>query len=295
MKPPSPLRPPRNLSASLPAKEPKRPNILFIYADDSRTRRVGCYPEALPWSEDAEHRCAGEDGRALSRRRISARGACLRARRCSPGGSRTAIESMRMEGKYPGSTYDPKQCPFWPAVLREAGLPDGADRQMAHGHGRGRGAATGTTRSCGTARSIRRTRARTTRSRSRLQWRGAHGRTAIPRTTTRSGRANTSRARIATRTSRGICGCATGASTVRSKPAERHKGMYKDARRADAGGHFSAAPGQARLSQEDAGVGARADGQPYAGKNDAEQVGDERLRRRTGRSRDDPSSSGCGR
>src|SRR5262245_49688660 len=32
-----------------------------------------------------------------------------------------AIQSMRMEGKYPGSTYDPKQCPFWPARFRKEG------------------------------------------------------------------------------------------------------------------------------------------------------------------------------
>jgi arylsulfatase A-like enzyme len=31
------------------------------------------------------------------------------------------VESMRMEGKYPGSAYDPKQCPFWPAVFRKSG------------------------------------------------------------------------------------------------------------------------------------------------------------------------------
>ena len=31
------------------------------------------------------------------------------------------IESMRMEGEYPGSTYDPKQCPFWPRVFRKHG------------------------------------------------------------------------------------------------------------------------------------------------------------------------------
>lgn len=31
------------------------------------------------------------------------------------------IESMRMEGRYPGSTYDPEQCPFWPSVFRENG------------------------------------------------------------------------------------------------------------------------------------------------------------------------------
>ena len=25
------------------------------------------------------------------------------------------IQTMRMEGPYPGSTYDPEKCPFWPA------------------------------------------------------------------------------------------------------------------------------------------------------------------------------------
>ena len=28
---------------------------------------------------------------------------------------------MRMAGPYPGSTYDPKQCPFWPALFRKNG------------------------------------------------------------------------------------------------------------------------------------------------------------------------------
>jgi arylsulfatase A-like enzyme len=28
---------------------------------------------------------------------------------------------MRMEGEYPASTYDPKQCPFWPATFRASG------------------------------------------------------------------------------------------------------------------------------------------------------------------------------
>ena len=31
------------------------------------------------------------------------------------------VESMRMEGKYPGSAYDPKQCRFWPSVFRQHG------------------------------------------------------------------------------------------------------------------------------------------------------------------------------
>ena len=31
------------------------------------------------------------------------------------------VESMRMEGEYPGSVYDPEKCPFWPRVLRKHG------------------------------------------------------------------------------------------------------------------------------------------------------------------------------
>jgi arylsulfatase A-like enzyme len=31
------------------------------------------------------------------------------------------IQSMRMEGAYPGSEYDPQQCPFWPKDLRRHG------------------------------------------------------------------------------------------------------------------------------------------------------------------------------
>lgn len=31
------------------------------------------------------------------------------------------IQSMRMVGKYPGSDYDAKQCPFWPSVFRQQG------------------------------------------------------------------------------------------------------------------------------------------------------------------------------
>jgi arylsulfatase A-like enzyme len=31
------------------------------------------------------------------------------------------VRSMRMVGAYPGSTYDPQQCPFWPKVFRKHG------------------------------------------------------------------------------------------------------------------------------------------------------------------------------
>ena len=31
------------------------------------------------------------------------------------------VRSMRMEGRYPGSVYDPGECPFWPSVFRREG------------------------------------------------------------------------------------------------------------------------------------------------------------------------------
>jgi arylsulfatase A-like enzyme len=67
------------------AATPEKPNILFIYTDDYSYRTVSAYPEAYPWVKTP------------------------------------AIESMRMEGKYPGSTYDPAKTPFWPKVFRENG------------------------------------------------------------------------------------------------------------------------------------------------------------------------------
>jgi len=32
-----------------------------------------------------------------------------------------AVQTMRMEGTYPASTYDPDKCRFWPAELRKHG------------------------------------------------------------------------------------------------------------------------------------------------------------------------------
>lgn len=31
------------------------------------------------------------------------------------------VESVRMVGKYPGSEYNPDECPFWPGVFRKHG------------------------------------------------------------------------------------------------------------------------------------------------------------------------------
>jgi arylsulfatase A-like enzyme len=106
--------------APAPAAERKPPNILFILADDENFKTVGCYPESWPWVKTPNIDALAAGG-------VRFQGAYLGSW-CMP--SRAAlltghwphgIESMRMAGKYPDSTYDPQQCPFWPRVFREHG------------------------------------------------------------------------------------------------------------------------------------------------------------------------------
>jgi arylsulfatase A-like enzyme len=99
---------------------PDQPNILFIYTDDHSHRTLSCYPEAYPWV------------RTPNIDRLAARGvrftASYNGAWCMPsratlltGHYQHGVESMRMEGNYPGSTYDPQKCPFWPKELRRHG------------------------------------------------------------------------------------------------------------------------------------------------------------------------------
>ncbi len=107
-------------AATAADKEAKRPNILFIYADDHSPKTVSCYEGAY-----AMARTPHIDSLAAAGVRFQ--GAYLGSW-CMP--SRAAlltglhphsIESMRMEGQYPGSAYDPEQCRFWPAEFRKQG------------------------------------------------------------------------------------------------------------------------------------------------------------------------------
>lgn len=102
------------------APAPRRPNILFIYADDHSPKTVSCYEGAYPLA-----RTPHID--ALARAGVRFQGAYLGSW-CMPsraslltGHHPHAIQSMRMAGQYPGSTYDPAQCPFWPAEFRRHG------------------------------------------------------------------------------------------------------------------------------------------------------------------------------
>jgi arylsulfatase A-like enzyme len=97
-----------------------RPNILFIFSDDQNPRTIGCYPQSWPWV-----RTPNID--ALAKRGVRFQH-CYLGSWCMPSRANLltgryphAIESMRMEGQYPGSTYDPAKCLFWPRVFRQHG------------------------------------------------------------------------------------------------------------------------------------------------------------------------------
>jgi arylsulfatase A-like enzyme len=98
----------------------QRPNILFIYADDQSYKTIGCYPGSPDWVETPNID-------RLANRGVRFEG-CYLGAWCMPsrasvltGRLQHGIKSMSMEGTYPGSTYDPAQCPFIPAELRKQG------------------------------------------------------------------------------------------------------------------------------------------------------------------------------
>ncbi len=97
-----------------------RPNILFIYTDDQSHRTVGAYSEAYAWVQTPNIDALAKQGVRFRHAYIGSW--CMPSRATMlTGYHQHGIESMRMEGQYPGSAYDPKQCRFWPAVFREHG------------------------------------------------------------------------------------------------------------------------------------------------------------------------------
>lgn len=98
----------------------ERPNILFIYADDQSHRTVSCYPEAYDFVRTPNLDALAENGVRFAHAFIGTW--CMPSRATMlTGHHQYGVQSMRMEGKYPGSEYDPGQCPFWPKVFRENG------------------------------------------------------------------------------------------------------------------------------------------------------------------------------
>jgi arylsulfatase A-like enzyme len=102
------------------AQTPKRPNILFIYTDDHSYRTLSCYKEAYPWVKTPNIDKLASQGVRFT---ASYNGAwCMPSRATVlTGHHQFAVESMRMEGPYPGSRYDPEKCPFWPREFRKNG------------------------------------------------------------------------------------------------------------------------------------------------------------------------------
>jgi len=98
----------------------KRPNILLIYTDDHSHRTVSCYPEAYPWVKTPNIDRLAAKGVRFTHAYIGTW--CMPSRATLlTGHHQFGVESMRMEGDYPGSAYDPARCPFWPRVFRDNG------------------------------------------------------------------------------------------------------------------------------------------------------------------------------
>jgi len=101
-------------------KEDTRPNILFIYADDQSHRTVSCYPEAYDWVRTPNIDKLATQGVRFTHAYIGTW--CMPSRASMLTGlQQYGVKTMRMEGEYPGSSYDPEQCKFWPSTFRANG------------------------------------------------------------------------------------------------------------------------------------------------------------------------------
>ena len=102
------------------AEAADRPNILFIYTDDHSYRTVGAYPQSYPWVKTPVMDKLASEGVRFEYAYIGSW--CMPSRATLlTGRHQFGVESMRMEGPYPGNVYDPDKTPFWPKVFRENG------------------------------------------------------------------------------------------------------------------------------------------------------------------------------
>ena len=108
------------LSGKAYAADGRPPNILFILTDDQPYKTVGCYPEAPDWVHTPNIDRLAATGVRFARAYLGSW--CMPSRASLlTGRLQHGIESMRMAGPYPGSTYDPAACPFIPAEFRRQG------------------------------------------------------------------------------------------------------------------------------------------------------------------------------
>lgn len=107
-------------AATLGQAATERPNILFIFTDDHSYKTLSCYPEAMPGVKTPAIDALAATGVRFSYAYMGAW--CMPSRATMLTGRHPhGIESMRMEGKYPGSAYDPAKTPFFPAEFRKQG------------------------------------------------------------------------------------------------------------------------------------------------------------------------------
>ena len=98
----------------------KQPNILFLFSDDQSYKTVSCYPEALPGVHTPHIDALAKSGIRFTHAYMASW--CMPSRASLLTGHHPhGIESMRLEGTYPASTYDPAVCQFWPKVFRQNG------------------------------------------------------------------------------------------------------------------------------------------------------------------------------
>lgn len=98
----------------------KRPNILFIYADDQSYKTISCYGASPEWVRTPNIDALARSGVRFDRAYLGAW--CMPSRASIlTGRLQHGVESMSMAGQYPGSSYDPKLCPFVPAQFRQQG------------------------------------------------------------------------------------------------------------------------------------------------------------------------------
>jgi len=108
------------LNSTLNAAEANRPNIIFIYADDQSYKTVSCYPEHFPGVRTPNIDALAKGGVRFHAAYLGSW--CMPSRATILTGRLPhGIQSMTMEGTYPGCTYDAKQCPFIPAQMRQQG------------------------------------------------------------------------------------------------------------------------------------------------------------------------------
>jgi arylsulfatase A-like enzyme len=108
-------------AVDLSAAEPRRqPNILFILTDDQPYKTLGCHPEAPEWVRTPHIDRLAARGVRFERAYFGSW--CMPSRASLlTGRLQHGVESMRLEGPYPGGTYDPAICRFVPAEFRRQG------------------------------------------------------------------------------------------------------------------------------------------------------------------------------